>query len=170
MSLISTMPVAATILYFSAMADPASAQALEGQLMQPSQSAPIRTAPPSGFWRTPGEQVGETTIGTEYLILDQFDVQSGVGASQTWIQIAPVDPATGWVDPADAGWVYFGENETSRSLNFEQSETPLSRSLNFEPSETVVTRSLSVTPEAAPSAGAAPTGTRSIIILSPEGN
>ena len=114
--------------------------------------------------------MGETAVGTEYLILDQFDVQSGVGASQTWIQIAPVDPATGSVNPADAGWVYFGENEDSLSRNFETSQAPMTRSLNFEPGEAVTTRSLSVTPETEPVAGAAPTGTRSIIILSPEGN
>ena len=170
MSSIPIASVAAAILWLSVAADPAQAQALEGQLMQPSQPAPIRDAPPSGFWRTPGEQVGQTAVGTEYLILDQFDVQSGVGASQTWIQVAPVDPATGSVDPADAGWVYFGENENSLSRNFEQTEAPTTRSMNFEPGEPVITRSMTVAPDSAPAAGAAPTGTRSIIILSPEGN
>lgn len=170
MSPIPIASVAAAILWLCITAEPIRAQALEGQLMQPSQSAPIRDAPPSGFWRTPGAQVGETAVGTEYLILDQFDVQSGVGASQTWIQIAPVDPATGSVDPADAGWVYFGENEASRSLNFEQTQAPTTRSMNFEPGEPVITRSMTVSPDSAPAAGAAPTGTRSIIILSPEGN
>jgi hypothetical protein len=170
MSSITITSVAAALLWLSAMAEPMLAQTLEGQLMQPSQPAPIRDAPPSGFWRTPGEQVGQTAVGTEYLILDQFDVQSGVGASQTWIQIAPVDPATGSVDPADTGWVYFGENESSLSRNFEASQAPITRSLNFEPGEPVITRSLTVEPESEPAPGAAPTGTRSIIILSPEGN
>lgn len=170
MSHIPIASVATAVLWISAAATPALAQGLEGQLMQPSQPAPIRDAPPSGFWRTPGEQTGETSVGTEYLILDQFDVQSGVGASQTWIQIAPVDPATGSVDPGEAGWVYFGENENSLSRNFETSQEPLTRSLNFEPGEVVTTRSMSVSPETDPAAGAAPTGTRSIIILSPEGN
>ncbi|MGB3313093.1 MAG: hypothetical protein WBB85_01675 [Albidovulum sp.] len=170
MSSIPIASAAAAILWLSAAATPAHAQALEGQLMQPSQPAPIRDAPPSGFWRTPGNEMGKTAVGAEYLILDQFDVQSGVGASQTWIQIAPVDPVTGSVDPAAAGWVYFGETENSLSRNFETSQTPMTRSLNFEPGEAVTTRSLSVTTETAPTAGAAPTGTRSIIILSPEGN
>ncbi len=153
---------------FVAMAQPLAAQDLTGKLIEPSQTAPIRETPPSGFWRTLGTQIGETAIGTEYYILDQYDMQSSVGASQTWIQIAPVDPGSDEVDPAKAGWVYFGENASSRSGNFEQSGSDATRSLNFEPGESVTTRSLSVTPE--DEAGAAPDGARSIIILSPEEN
>lgn len=159
----------AVIIGLVAWATPAAAEELTGTLMQPSQTAPIRNAPPSGFWRTPGEQIGETTLGTEYYILEQFDVQSGLGASQTWIQVAPVDPATGAVNPDEAGWVYFGENAKTRSLNFDPS-VPATQSMNFEPGETVTTRSLAVEPANDTSTEGASSGTRSIIILSPEGN
>ncbi|MDI3334829.1 hypothetical protein QKW60_00240 [Defluviimonas aestuarii] len=165
---LSQQTLAAMAAAFLAMAQPLAAQDLTGKLIEPSQTAPIRDTPPSGFWRTLGTQIGETSVGTEYYILDQFDMQSSVGASQTWIQVAPVDPSTDEVDPGKAGWVYFGENASSQSGNFEQSGSDANRSMNFEPGEAVTTRSLSVTPE--DDTGAAPDGTRSIIILSPEEN
>lgn len=153
----STQALAVMALWLASTVQPAAAEELAGTLMQPSQTAPIRATPPSGFWRTPGDKIGETNIGTEYFILEQFDVQSGLGASQTWVQVAPVDPATGAVDPNDAGWVYFGESAATRSLNFDPRSAP-------------ATRSMTVEPEAGATAGPAPTATRSIIILSPEGN
>lgn len=165
---LSQQTLAAMAAAFLAMAQPLAAQDLTGKLIEPSQTAPIRETPPSGFWRTLGTQIGETSVDTEYYILDQFDMQSSVGASQTWIQVAPVDPATGEVDPAKSGWVYYGENASSRSGNFEQSGASATRSMNFELGEAVTTRSLSVTPEE--SADTAPDSTRSIIILSPEEN
>ncbi len=118
--MLSRSEVAAAIsgLWLLAPLHPAFADDIKGQLLQPAQPAPVRTAPPSGFLRRPGEKVGETAVGTDYYILDQLDVQSGLGASQTWVQVAPVDPATGEVDPNDAGWVYYGETAATRSLNF----------------------------------------------------
>ncbi len=156
------------LLAVAAGVAPAAAQELAGQLLQPTQPAPIRAAPPSGFWRTPGEQVAETAIGSDYLILDHMDVQSGLGASQTWVQIAPVDPVTRTVDPNASGWVYFGETATSRSMNFAPGSIDQSQSMNFTPGSTVTTRSLAVTPEAAAPADTAPQ--QPIIILRPQGN
>lgn len=159
----SRIPVLLALAAHLAIPGAAPAQDLVGQLLEPTQPAPIRAAPPSGFWRTPGEQIAETQVGTDYYILNHMDVQSGVGASQTWVQIAPLDPATGTVDPNQGGWVYYGETATSRSMNFTPDAADQTQSMNFAPGQTVTTRSLAVTPEG--SAAQQP-----IIILRPQGN
>ncbi len=89
-----------------------------GYILTPKQSAPIRDAPPTGFWQTPGDQTGATTSDDQYVILENFNVQSGLGTAKTWVMVAPIDPATGEADSSKAGWVYWGDIDANSSPNF----------------------------------------------------
>lgn len=111
---------------------PAAAQDA-GELFLPTQSAPIRTDPPAGFWRVPGDQVAETVPGNSYVVLDNVTIQSGVGSTQTWVRIAPIDLLTGSIaDPE--GWVYYGAGEESPNFSQVPAEAvdPVVRGLVFE--------------------------------------
>lgn len=90
-------------------------------VVTPTQPAPMRTAPPTGLLRMPGEQFGQTEPGTSYLVLDRIDVQSGLGSMQTWVELAPIDQSSGQTDMQQTGWVYYGRGEaftTDVSPNF----------------------------------------------------
>ena len=75
------------------------------------QSAPIRNNPPNGYFRLAGKKLGDTIMSGEYVIVEAKFFPYFLGW-QTWVKIKPT------VGTGTPGWVYWGEEAVSDSVNF----------------------------------------------------
>ena len=125
-----------TLAALAALAGPAGpALAQDVTILSPTQEAPIRSAPPSGLFGRPGEETGQTALGQDYVVLQRYQRQAGVGNQQVWVEIAPLGP-DGMAEEAAAGWAYYGETAEMGSPNFDEGATlapDLSPGLSIEP-------------------------------------
>ena len=76
--------------------------------VSPTEDAPLVGAPPSGLFRGAGETAGVAQAGDSYGVTSVHRIPSGIGASETWVEIAPVD-ANGQIDESQTGWAKFIE-------------------------------------------------------------
>lgn len=79
-------------------------------------TAPIRRTPPISGMRfsSPGAQFSQTTINTDYAVLERRAIQQGF-SKQVWVKIAPVKNVS---DTHLSGWVYWGRRAEEQSQNF----------------------------------------------------
>lgn len=106
------IPAAVILLVtFLAGFDPVRVGAESPVLLSPQQPAPLRAAPPSGLLLRPGAPLGETSKDQTYIVLEEYRTQTGIGRTQAWVEVAPIDLETGRIDLAAKGWVYYGERD-----------------------------------------------------------
>jgi hypothetical protein len=86
-----------------------------GSVVQPVQSAPVRSEPPGGLLGLPGDEIGVTDPNAQYIITGAKDVPRLFGTDR-WIQVTPV--VTRSATEQQSGWVYWGASSEQSSPNF----------------------------------------------------
>ena len=86
------------------------------------QNAPIRTHPPKEylyFFNKPGEEISKTKSKETYVI-SEYKTLPYSFTHQTWVKVRPASMASFAGNCDNCGWVYWGEEISSGSVNFEQ--------------------------------------------------
>lgn len=89
----------------------------EQRIVRATQPAPLRASPPKSGARAYGEELGKTTPGASYIVIDSTQVQR-LFVTDVWVRVQSV------VEDAapQVGWVYWGDVPNGPSPNFDRTD------------------------------------------------